>query len=98
MAHSGISWETARINLALAKKHLNIMLELTYTAMTRGVIEFFTNEIGSERVFFGTDLPMRDPGPQLAWVGFAEIPYEDKLNILYRNAEKLLDRIVPAEN
>ena len=98
MAHSGISWETARINLALAKKHENVMLELTFTAMTRGTVEFFTNEIGSERVFFGTDLPMRDPGPQLAWVVFAEIPYEDKLNILYKNAERILDRIIPAGN
>jgi len=93
MAHSGSSWEAARINLALAKKHGNVMLELTYTAMTRGVVEFFVKEIGGDRVFFGTDLAMRDPGPQLAWVVFAEIPFEDKLKILGGNMKKMLDRI-----
>jgi len=59
------------------------------------VIEYFVREVGSERVLFGTDLPMRDPGPQLAWVVFAEIPFEDKLNILYKNAERLFQRVLP---
>ena len=97
MAHSGSSWDAARINLALAKKHANVMLELTFTQMTRGSIEFFVREIGADRVFFGTDLPMRDPGPQLVWVVFAEIPFEDKLKILGGNAKKLLDRALPAK-
>jgi predicted TIM-barrel fold metal-dependent hydrolase len=98
MAHSGLSWDGARINSALAKKHDNVMLELTYTTMTRGVVEFFVRENGSERVFYGTDLPMRDPGPQLAWVVFAEISFEDKLNITCRNAERLLKRVLPPHN
>jgi len=98
MAHSGAGWPAARTNLALARKHGNVMLELTYTAMTRGVVEYFVQEIGSERVFFGTDMPMRDPGPQLAWVVFAEIAFEDKLNILGRNMQRLLDRALPPKH
>jgi len=93
--HENNCVEISYLTLALAKKHDNVMLELTYTLMTRGVIEFFVRELGSERVFFGTDLPMRDPGPQIAWVVFAEIPLEDKLNILGLNMKRLLERVLP---
>ena len=95
MAHSAISFESARINVALAKKHPNVMLEITFTSMTRGAVEYMVREMGSERVFFGTDQPMRDPGPQLAWVVYAELSMEDKLNVLGRNMEKLLARTLP---
>jgi len=95
MAHSAISFESARINVALAKKHPNVMLEITFTSMTRGAVEYMVREMGSERVFFGTDQPMRDPGPQLAWVVYAELNMEDKLNVLGRNMEKLLARTLP---
>lgn len=95
MAHSAISFESARINVALAKKHPNVMLEITFTSMTRGAVEYMVREMGSQRVFFGTDQPMRDPGPQLAWAVYAELSIEDKLNVLGRNMENLLARTLP---
>ena len=98
MAHSGVSMEIARINVAVAKEFENIVLEITFTSATRGSIEYMVSEIGSERVLFGTDLPMRDSAPQLVWVAYAEIPVSDKINILGENMRKILDRILPPEN
>ena len=54
------------------------MLEITYTTVTRGMIEFLVAEIGADRVLYGSDLPMRDPSPQLGWVAYARISEEDK--------------------
>ena len=87
----------ARINTALAKAHENVVLEITYTAATRGSIEYMVSEIGSERVLFGTDIPMRDPAPQLAWVAYAEISVEDKINILGKNMQRILSRVNPVK-
>jgi predicted TIM-barrel fold metal-dependent hydrolase len=97
MAHSGAGMTAARINTALAKKHDNVVLEITYTSATRGSIEYMVSEIGSERVLYGSDLPMRDPAPQLAWVAYAEISLEDKINILGENMKKIVDRVLPPE-
>jgi len=95
MAHSGVDMSAARINVALAKLNDNVVLEITYTSCTRGAIEYMVSELGSERVLFGTDTPMRDPAPQLAWVAYAEISVEEKLDILGRNMQKIVDRVLP---
>ena len=50
------------------------------------------DKIGSDRVLFGTDMPMRDPAPQLAWVCYARLSEEDKLKIIGGNIKRLLDR------
>ena len=95
MAHSGADMATAESNVALAKQNDNVFLEITYTASTRGSIEYMVREVGSPRVLFGTDLPMRDPAPQLAWVAYAEISMEDKVNILGENMHRIVERVLP---
>jgi Predicted metal-dependent hydrolase of the TIM-barrel fold len=92
LAHSGQSYEMARHNIAAAKKCDNIFLEITYTALTNGVIEFMVDEVGADRVLFGSDMPMRDPAPQLAWVCYARISEEDKKKILGKNMKKIMER------
>jgi Predicted metal-dependent hydrolase of the TIM-barrel fold len=92
MAHTGESYEAARFNLDVAARRENVYLEITYTALTNGVIEYLVEKIGADRVIFGTDMPMRDPSPQLAWVCYARISIEDKEKILGGNILKLLGR------
>lgn len=92
MAHSGADYGTARANIDIVKKRENVFLEITYTSMTNGIIEYMVEEAGADKVLFGTDMPMRDPAPQLAWVCYARISVEDKKKILGENILKLLKR------
>ena len=68
------------------------LLQITYTSVTQGVIEYFVQEGLAGKVLYGTDSPMRDPRPQLGWVAYANISYEDKKKILGENMEGILKR------
>ena len=92
LAHSGVSFEAADNNIEVVKKRDNVFLEITVTSMTNGVIEYMVEEVGADKVLFGTDLPMRDPAPQLAWVTYSKISVEDKKKILGGNILKLIER------
>ncbi len=92
LAHSGMSYETARKHVALAKKFKNIFLEITYTAVTNGIIEYMVREVGAKRVIYGSDSVMRDPIPQFGWVAYANISEADKRKILGKNMRKIIDR------
>lgn len=96
LAHTGQSYEIARCNLAVAKQRANVYVEITYTALTYGVIEYMVETVGAEKVVYGSDMPMRDPAPQLAWVCYARISVEDKRKILGTNMKRLMERCYPA--
>jgi predicted TIM-barrel fold metal-dependent hydrolase len=49
-------------------------------------------EVGSEKVIFGTDAPMRDPISQFGWVVYSRISEEGKRKILGLNMQRILDR------
>ncbi|GHV00728.1 hypothetical protein FACS1894211_08750 [Clostridia bacterium] len=94
LAHSGGDWDTARRNAALAKKYANVYLEITLTSCTRGAIEYLVAEAGADKVLYGSDTPLRDPAPQLAWVAYSKISIEDKKKIFAGNLKRLLAAIV----
>jgi len=89
-AHAGSSWAAVKKCTAVAKKRKNVFLEITYTSVTFGAIEYMAREAGSDRVIFGTDFPMRDPHPQMAWVAYAKLPLADKTKIFGGNIERIL--------
>lgn len=93
LAHSGWSWQIARQHVELAKKFPNCYLEITFTSVTSGVIEYMVHELGSGRVVYGSDAPMRDPYPQFGWVVYADISETDKRNILGKNMQRILSKI-----
>ena len=92
LAHSGMSYERAKKHIQLAKKHKNIYLEITYTTVTNGIIEYMVEHLGAARVVYGSDTSMRDPFPQFGWVVYADISENDKRLILGVNMRKVLDR------
>jgi len=92
LAHSGTSWKVARQHVDLAKEFDNVTLEITFTSVIEGIIEFMVRELGSERVLYGSDAPMRDPYPQFGWVAFADLTEQEKENILGLNMKKILQR------
>ena len=70
----------------------NVYLELTAIPGENGVIERFVESVGSERIFFGTDMPWFDEYQAVGGVVSARVSEDDVRNILYRNAQRLLGK------
>lgn len=92
LAHSGQDFFMARKNIDIAKRHKNVVLDITYTSTSRNMVEFLVEGVGADRVLFATDFPMRDPSPQLGWVCYAKLSVEDKKKILAGNMQRILDQ------
>ncbi len=76
----------------MAKQYENVYLQLTYTSVPQGMIEFLYHEGVAHKTQYGTDAPMRDPRPQLGWVVYANIPTADKKRILGGTMRRIIDR------
>lgn len=94
-AHTGSSYKFAEDTVASALKCSNIFAEITYTSIWYGMIEYLVEELGAERVLYGSDCIMRDLAPQVGWVAWARIPVEAKRLILGQNMADILR--LPAE-
>lgn len=79
--------------IEIAKTYRNAYLDLCDTGRLNGVIEKMVREVGSEKVVFGTDLPMQGYPFQMGAVIGAKISEEDKKNILRNNALRILDSV-----
>ncbi len=75
--------------IELTKRFENVYYELTAIPIIRGFLEDIVNAAGSERVLFGTDLPWFSTMHGVGMVLGADIDDEDRLNIFYRNGERL---------
>jgi len=90
MGHSGgTTFEGADQCIELAKEHPHVFLDLTGSLMYEGLIEHMVEQLGAERILFGTDLPFLDVRPQLGRVAFAGISPEAKARIYGLNAGEL---------
>lgn len=81
---------------ALAKEFGNVFCELTAVLDDRGAVEVLVREAGSEKVVFGTDTPWFSHHNYIGALLGAELTDDDRRNILYRNARRLLAPLVPA--
>jgi predicted TIM-barrel fold metal-dependent hydrolase len=90
MGHSGGPYGSRKA-VQIAKELSNVYLDITLSMCPARQIEFFVEEVGSERVIFGTDNPFIDPRPQIGRVGLAEISQQDRKNIFSANAIRLID-------
>lgn len=90
--HVGSSFSKAEACIPLAKKYPNVYLQLTYTSVTQGMIEYLCEEGLADKVQYGTDVPMRDPRPQMGWVIYSTVSVEDKMKIMGGNMRRIADR------
>ncbi|MEE0363277.1 MAG: amidohydrolase family protein [Oscillospiraceae bacterium] len=90
-AHPG-EWNHFFSQLERLKRFDNYILDISAHGIERiGSLKKLVNAIGSERIVFGSDFPSCDP---IAFIACVEndpyITEQDKENILYRNAERIL--------
>jgi len=77
--------------IQVAKRNHNVYLDLCASGFHEGIVEYFVSEIGSRRILFGTDMGgwhslLFGAGSTL----YADIPEDDKMNILRNNALRLI--------
>lgn len=92
IAHSGGSWGYAELVADACRTCPNIYAELTLTPVPNGIVEWLCEHAGVERVLFGSDMPMRDPRPQLGWVVHSRLEDAAKRLVLGGNFSRILQR------
>ncbi|WP_420454335.1 amidohydrolase family protein [Rubrivirga sp.] len=90
LAHSAWTWDVARERAAFARDRPNVFLDLTFTSVLHGVVEFFVEQGLADRVLYCTDAPMRDPIPQFGWVAYSQISEADKEAVFGGNMLRVL--------
>ena len=99
MAHIGFSKDrnNRTIHIDVAKKYAlkNVYLDTSSLNICfNGILELAVEELGSSNILFGTDSLQHFPAAIAERVRCALISDEDKHNILHRNAEKLIEKLL----
>jgi len=87
-----INFSATRVLLPLLKECPNLHVEVSYFTAHRGV-EYLTQNIGAERIIFGSGLPWGPPGPGKVAVNYAAISDEERRLIAGDNLRRLLNEV-----
>ena len=86
-AHAGLDWERG---IRAVRASPNILVETSGFDSTAGFVEMAVRELGARRLVFGTHLPGRSLGTELAKVLAADLSDADRTLILGGNLRRLL--------
>ena len=89
-AHAGRSYSHADGVMEFMREYPNIYAEVDYTAAPNGLLEYYAEQVGADRVLFGTDAAMRDQRPQAGWFVFSRLSEEEKRLMLGGNFNRVL--------
>ena len=68
----------------------NIWVDTSAYQPVAGLVEYAVDKLGARRVLYGSDLVIRDLPSQIGRILAADISSEDKIDILYNNARRVL--------
>lgn len=98
LSHLGCGWDndlSHQVRAIQKSKHGNIYTDCSSAnSIIPNLIEWAVEETGSRKIFFGTDTPVYFAPMIRARIDHAYINYEDKLNILYRNVQRIFGDIL----
>ena len=83
----GLRWRECLERLSALE---NALVEVSSSVAEPGMVAAAVEELGSERVLFGSDVPYLDPAVSLGKVLEADLSERDLENVLWRNAERLI--------
>jgi uncharacterized protein len=75
----------------------NVYLELALSRTPRGLVARLVENVGADKVVWGSDICFISQAHQLGKVLGARMPEEDRAAVLGGNARRILDRVVAAE-
>ncbi|OGS20637.1 MAG: hypothetical protein A3J83_05635 [Elusimicrobia bacterium RIFOXYA2_FULL_40_6] len=91
LPHPGLSRKEINNRINLVSKYKNTYLDLCgYGADRMGNVEEMVRRLGDDRIFFGSDFTVNDPGVVISRVKNAFISKKSKEKILYKNVLALL--------
>ena len=74
----------------LADTDVYLDTSFSYGTVPPDYAKSIIKEFGSDKILFGTDMPWSSPENELRFIDSLELNSDDKDNILYKNAQKLL--------
>ncbi len=89
MAHAGSENEAEYIRIA--KEFPNVFLELALSRSHRGLVRRFVEKVGAEKIVWGSDCYFLSQAQQIGKVVGADITDNDKIKILSKNAQRILN-------
>lgn len=92
IAHLGM-WDGIQPNphVELVRTHDNLYSDLSASMAPFGGLTRLVERVGSHKVLLGTDFPLHDASFEVGRVLFAQLPEQDRRNILGLNLARLLD-------
>ncbi|QDW73177.1 amidohydrolase [Lachnospiraceae bacterium KGMB03038] len=88
LAHMG-GYAHNRDAIEVAKKYSNIYIDTSEVPLVKE-IKWFVEELGADRIFFGTDAPCCDPSVELKKVQLAGLEERDLEKVLWKNAVRVM--------
>ena len=88
VAHAGSGF-AYKAYLAAAQRVANIYLDLTYSREHTNMIEHIVEQLGPDRIVWGSDAPCFSMSHQLSKILFARIPEDAKRKIIHDTAARL---------
>lgn len=92
LAHATQSYEFMDKVIALAEQYPQLYVDICCRYMTNGAIEYLVNNLGADKVLFGSDSNLLSQEEHLGWLGYSNLSFDDKKNILSDNALKLVKK------
>jgi predicted TIM-barrel fold metal-dependent hydrolase len=93
LGHSGAKDHYYIQVIKMLKRHPDkaLFLDIAGDVLYRDMLETMVDEVGSEKILFGTDIPWMDPLLTISYVRDSEIGTEHKKNIFYNNTRRIFN-------
>lgn len=89
---TGVNFRADRMLYPLMEHAPQLYIETSAYKPFRGITEF-CRRFGSERLLFGSGMPVTDPAASVSLITYAEISPAEKENIARKNLQRLLEHI-----
>lgn len=89
IAHSGLTPPGYRAAIEVARRYPNVYLETSGSFQAMGLLEYLVDEVGAEKVLFGSDVNYLCLPAELGRVVYAKLSMEEKRSVLGLNAARL---------
>jgi predicted TIM-barrel fold metal-dependent hydrolase len=83
----GVRWRECLKRLSALE---NTLVEVSSSVAEPGMVAAAVEELGADRVLFGSDVPYLEPAVSLGKIFDADLSERDLENVLWRNAERLI--------